>query len=200
MARQTFPRRQEVHEQVGGEILRRHAQTTGWTVSMPVPIELIIEQSYSLTLDVGDIEESAGVTVLGALYPNDRLIRLNERHMSLLEGVIGTMQFTYAHELAHWLYDADPGQEQLFSDDAPTFCRTPGEPDLPEAVRIREMNANKLAASILMPVELMRTLSIDDVVGDIRAAARDLGVSKAALRIRLDELNLLDDLDRDRLM
>lgn len=71
MARTTFPRRQEVHEQIAGEVLRRHAQTTGWSVSMPVPIELIIEQSYNLTLDVGYIEEAAGVTVLGALYPND---------------------------------------------------------------------------------------------------------------------------------
>jgi hypothetical protein len=164
---------------------------------MPVPIELIIEQTYDLALDVGDIEEAPGVKVLGALYPSERLIRLNERHLDLLEGVIGTMQFTYAHELAHWLYDADPGQEQLFSDESPTFCRTPREPDLPEVVRIREMNANKLAASILMPIELMRTLSIDAVLADLRGAARDLGVSKAALTIRLSELDLIDDIDRD---
>lgn len=54
------------------------------------------------------------------------------------------------------------------------------------------MNANKLAAHLLLPDHLVREVSIDLIVSDFRRRAADWGVSQQTLRIRLETMGLLD--------
>ena len=116
---------------------------------------------------------------------------LNEAHLGLFDSVIGPERFTLAHELGHWIYDADnPDQGNLFSDpDAmPVFCRRPGRSESDP----REVNANKFAAGLLLPEALVRAAITEHFVSwsAVSAAASQWGVSRQALCIRLGDLNL----------
>ncbi len=57
------------------------------------------------------------------------------------------------------------------------------------------MNANKLASHLLMPEHLVKNVDVDEVMADFRGTAAAWGVSQQALRIRLETLKLIDDLD-----
>ncbi len=167
-------------------------------MELPVPIELIIEQTYGLEILWDTIPEPSGVTILGALAPHDRRIVLNVEHQHVFERWIGPERFTLAHELAHWVYDADNPDQLTLDFDAggsEQFCYHRESPGLSEDLRIREVNANKLAAHLLLPEHLVRAADIDEVLGDFRAAAVRWQVSQTALRVRLSDLGLIDDLD-----
>ena len=108
---------------------------------------------------------------------------------------IGPERFTLAHELAHWIYDADnPDQLSLDLDGLPEqlFCYHRESPRLAEDQRIREINANKLAAHLLLPEDLVRAATTDTVLADPRRAAAKWQVSHTMLRIRLQELGLIE--------
>jgi len=192
MARQTFPRSRDLHERKAAEVLRRHVRRTGRRIEMPVPVELIVEQTFDLSVEYGTIKEDPGVMILGALVPADKRILLNDRHAELFEEVIGPERFTLAHELGHWVYDADdPDQLALDLDMADTesvFCYHRETPGIDEQLRIREINANGFASSLLMPAELVLQTPIPDLAPDRRRLARQWGVSYQALEIRLETL------------
>lgn len=203
MARRTFPMPDSLHAVAAQNVLVRHAGITGRTIALPVPIELIIETTYGLTVLWEDLVEPPDTTILGALFPRDKRIVINTRHQDLLERVMGPERFTLAHELAHWIYDADdPNQLSLNLDEpAPTelYCYQRDAVGLPEDRRVREINANKLAAHLLLPEHLVRAAAIDEVLGNFRATAHGWGVSQQTLRIRLETLGLIDHADFDRL-
>ena len=198
MARRTYPRPARHHAVVAGNVLLRHASNVGAPVALPVPIEMIIERTYRLEVLTDEIPEPPGVIILGALAPRARRIVLNSRHEAMFAQWIGPERFTLAHELAHWIYDADnPDQLSLGLDGQPEqrFCYHRESPQLAEDQRIREMNANKLAAHLLLPEDLVRAASIDTVLADPRRAAAKWQVSHTMLRIRLQELGLIDEQD-----
>lgn len=113
MAKRTFPRKNDVHKLIAGEVLRRYTAETGEPISLPVPIEMIVEKLYGLTIDWDDIDEPAGFVVLGALSPPTKTVVMNTRHLDRFERWVGPERFTLAHELAHWIYDANPDQGTL---------------------------------------------------------------------------------------
>lgn len=193
MSRSAFWRSQSSHETIAAEILRRHAARTGAPIGLPVPVELIIEQTYELTVLWDEVDEPSGSVILGALAPAHQQIIINTKHAALLESVMGPERFTLAHELAHWVYDADD-PDQLTLDfaggDSEVFCYHRGSTDLKESTRMREVNANKLAAALLLPEELVRRAYQIDVRRDLRENARGWGVSYETLRIRLETLGL----------
>jgi hypothetical protein len=198
MARRTFPRKDEAHRVVADEILARHAQLTGQAIELPVPIDLIIEKTYGLEISWDAIEEHEGAMILGALHPSDRRIVLNERHSQMFDRWIGPERFTLAHELAHWVYDADDPNQLAFGLEGPSveqFCYHRESQGLTDAARIREINANKLAGHLLLPEHLVRQAGTDAIVADVRSTAARWGVSQQTLRIRLADLGLVNDFD-----
>lgn len=194
MARSVFPRSAASHERKASEILRRHVQQGGQAVSLPVPIEMIVEQTYQLTVVYDSIAEHDGAMILGALDPDRRTIVMNEVHQDMFDEVIGPDRFTLAHELSHWVYDADDPNQMTFefSDDVENrvFCLDRATSGLPESDRIREVNANKLAAALLLPASLVVAEAPRLAGADLRTVAKSWGVSHQTLTIRLDELNL----------
>lgn len=199
MARRTYPRPARHHAVVAGNVLLRHASNVGAPAVLPVPIEMIIEKTYRLEVLTDEIPEPPGVIILGALAPRVRRIVLNSRHETMFAQWIGPERFTLAHELAHWIYDADnPDQFSLDLDGQPEqlYCYHRKSPRLAEDQRIRELNANKLAAHLLLPEDLVRAASLDMVLADPRRAATKWQVSQTMLRIRLQELGLIDQQDQ----
>ena len=190
--RRAFPRAARQHEAAASETLSRFVSGSGWSPALPVPIEAIIESCYGLTILWAEIDEQPGEHILGALLPTQHQIVLNERHQELFERVIGPERFTLAHELGHWVYDADdPNQATLFDVDLlPVFCR--GAAD--DKANIREVNANKFAACVLLPADLVRAAVSDRYRSweAVKAQATEWGVSRRTLEIRLATLGLAD--------
>jgi Zn-dependent peptidase ImmA (M78 family) len=201
VARRTHPRRNEAHKLVASEVFRRHAAKTKTPIRLPVPIELIVELTYELSIEWDDIDEPPDYRILGALSPSTRTIVMNTRHLPTFDRWIGPERFTLAHELAHWIYDAEnPGQGTLdLGGASEVFCRRDDTSTLDTAAQLREQNANALAAHILLPDELVLREDLDAVLADFRGAAHAWGVSQRTLRIKLERLGVLDDADVERL-
>ena len=195
MSRRTYPRAASRHAEVASRALARHAETVGVPISLPVPIEMIVETTYRLEILWHEIPEPPGTVILGALAPSDRRILLNSRHEELFAEYMGPERFTLAHELAHWIYDADnPDQLSLnlsLQQPAEQVHCYRDSPGLSDDRRIREINANKLAAHLLLPEDLVLKENLDVVLGDLHGTAAKWGVSHSALRIRLRELGLI---------
>jgi hypothetical protein len=200
--RPAYHRSVSSHDAKAANVLDLHTRTTAWIKSLPVPVESIVDDSYRLRVSWDDIPETPGEDLLALLQPKARTIVFNDRHQRALAERAGTYRFTLAHELGHWLYDAeDPAQSHLF--DHPVFCRrlAAGHPD-----HIREVNANQLAAALLMPAPLVRAgISRRLSTTQFHELARGWGVARPMLRSRLEALELgwcLPDeeptLDRDR--
>jgi hypothetical protein len=147
----------------------------------PAAREIIIRHQQSAPVKIGAIASDLGVKVLisdlplavsGTLSrdPNDReswVIRVN-RHEHR-----NRQRYTIAHEIAHFVLHRDAIGNEVVDD---TFYRS----GLSER---REFEANALAAEILMPWSLIRTI----MTGETTAAelAKSLEVSEAAMHIRL---------------
>lgn len=202
MPRKTFPRSQDHHRLISGEVLAKHARATGCDIALPVPIEQIIEATYGLEIVWEVLDEPPDSTILGALVPSEKRILINERHADMFERWIGPERFTLAHELAHWVYDADDPDQlalDLEATSQPQFCYHRESPKLSDDLRVREVNANKLAAHLLLPENLVRRANTDQVLDNFRQTAAAWGVSQQTLRIRLQDLGLIDDSDVARL-
>lgn len=198
MARRTYPRSAQDHVLVAGSVHVRHALEVGEPVTLPVPIDMVIEKTYGLEIGWDTIPEPPGMIILGALAPRAKRIVLNERHEAMFDQWIGPERFTLAHELAHWIYDAEnPDQLSLGFDGQQdeVFCYHRDSPGLVDDVQIREINANKLAAHLLLPEDLVRDACLDTVLADPRRAAAEWKVSLRMLQIRLQELGLIDEHD-----
>lgn len=199
MARRTYPRKEADHAVTAARVLADHQSRTGRPIELPVPIDMIIERDYGLDILWEEIAEPPNSMILGALFPLDRRIVMNARHSSLFDRVMGPERFTKAHELAHWIYDADdPNQLSLDVEETPHICYERESSALTRDLDIREVNANKLASHLLLPEELIRAADIDQVVSSLPEVAAAWGVSQQALRIRLHTLGLLDDATPER--
>jgi hypothetical protein len=85
MPRRTFPRSDQHHRVVATEVLDRHVRRTCVPLALPVPIESIIEDTYGLSILFDVLDEPPETMILGALFPGDKRIVLNERHLGLFE-------------------------------------------------------------------------------------------------------------------
>ena len=203
MARRTFPRSEAAHRVAASHVLEKHSRATGAPINLPVPIEMIIEQTYGLEILWDAVPEPPGAIILGALSPTERRIVLNTAHQDMFERWMGPERFTLTHELAHWIYDAEnPDQTALpleAGGAAEKFCYHRESPGIGDETRVREVNANKLAANLLLPEHLVRAADIDEILDDFRGTAERWQVSRRALQIRLSGLGLIDDSDIDQL-
>lgn len=197
MARPIRYRTPKMHEVAAGGVLQRYESIIGSAVSLPIPVEDIIERQFDLAVLRDEIPDPQGVRILGALSPSDRTIVLNTNHQDLFDQVMGPERFTLAHELGHWLYDADDPQQgtlDLGTDVARVFCRSKTG-HLSDNDSRREINANGFASALLLPKRLIEVADLDDLLTNFRVRAHEWGVSQQALRIRLEALDLVDDVD-----
>ena len=67
-------------EEITGQRIREYESKARVPVSLPVPIEKIVEQVLGLCFDWDEIEEQPGETILGGLVVEQRKIMLNEKH------------------------------------------------------------------------------------------------------------------------
>ena len=189
-------------------------------LSLPVDVELFGELVLELSILWDEIEELPGEEVLAGLKPSERLIVMNERRRNEMEAKPGRRRLTQGHEMGHWDLFVDKskldnpslfaevsseifayrstttGQVQILktllscAEGQSLLREIKSRADTPDEAR----SVNRYAAGILMP----RTLIIDEAMKIDRTQWRNLyrlaerfGVTISALRVRLEQLDLL---------
>jgi antirestriction protein ArdC len=129
--------------------------------------------------------------VSGLLVPAMRRIIVNATEAARSPARV---RFTIAHELGHWHLHRRSGRAQT------RFCREDQvggtRAELQSSKRI-EAEANRFAAELLMPRELVRA-EAERARLSVPALAKRFGVSAAAMQVRLEVLELLPAYMRTR--
>lgn len=140
-------------------ILAEYGRVYSIVTAPPIPIDEIVEEYLKITVEFRDLRtEYPEGDVLGAIYFNEKRIAVDQSLVPEdFPAMRGRYRFTLAHELAHWrlhrhLYLRRAGERTLL----------PGATGRPDHVlRSRqtdpkEVQANRLAASLLMPREMVK--------------------------------------------
>lgn len=109
--------RNEVIEQVTAQRIREYESKGCTVVTLPVPVEQIIEQVLGLDFDWDEIEEIPGEQILAGLDAVNRKILVNEKHINLFEEKLGLYRSTIGHEAGH--YDIAIDQAKLLHPSLP---------------------------------------------------------------------------------
>lgn len=212
--------RNEQIEALAERRLGEFEQKLGRPLSIPVDIELFGELVLDLSILWEEIQECPGEEVFAGLRADKRLVVMNERRRDQMEAKPGYRRLTQGHEMGHWdlfvdkseldhptlwagaadgtfAYRSSTGgeveiiQKLLSSEEGRALLHTiNARADAPDEAR----SVNRYAAAILMP----RALIVDEVRKTDRTQWRNLyrlarrfDVTISALRVRLEQLNLL---------
>ena len=165
-----------------------------------VDIDALIEFDFDLEIGWKDIDYLApGEVVLAAIVPKHKRIYMNETQKSLFLEKMGTMNFSKAHELGHWVLHVTEQMEyaQLsFTESDTYFCRSTSKKPS------QEFQADMFAASILMPKNII-TGAVNELKKqgsvtwpELYKLKDDFEVSISALTTRIQELKLLYIVDK----
>jgi IrrE N-terminal-like domain len=213
--------RNEQIEQIAEQRLLDFERKLAQPLSLPVDVELFGELVLELSILWEDIEELPGEEVLAGLIPVERLIVMNDRRRHEMEEKPGRCRLTQGHEMGHWDLFVDKSrldQPRLFGSEPATIfayrSTKSGQVQIIQALllscekgrdMLRQMNSradtpdearcvNRYAAAILMP----RTVLIDEARKidrtqwpNLYRLAERFGVTISALRVRLEQFNLL---------
>lgn len=180
---------------IAAKILNNSGYSLEWKGSVEaVPIEDIIEIDYGLEWKWGDLSYLNDEKVMAALYPRSRELVLNLQFQDLFKEKFGTMMFSLAHELGHWMLhaeDVEGLQTPMFENNV-FYCRGNGEKTP------IEYQADLFASCLLMPEAIITPLIQNLWSKDGRVTwkqlyqiAEEFQVSISALTIRLQQLRLL---------
>jgi len=125
-------------------VISNHELRQGVSITPPIPVEMIAEQSLGLQLSYDDLRARLGMDdVLGATYVRLKRICIDE---SLLDDEV-RLNFTCSHEIGHWVLHRNLitfGTRSKGSGET-IFCRTK------DAFRPIEWQSDYFAACLLMP-------------------------------------------------
>ena len=191
-------------EQITSKILVEAGMNIEWRGMVEsVDIDALIEFKYNLNILWDNIDHlDVKSEILAAINPATQTIIMNESKKDFFVDKMGTMNFTKAHELGHWVLHVQRLQEQMnasINDKNVHFCRDYSKKE-PE-----EVQADMFAANLLMPRKII-TGAIAEVVnrnGKVRFSdlydLRDqFDVSISALVNRTKALNLLKYDDKSK--
>src|SRR5581483_2166431 len=213
--------RNEQIEQRAEQRLVEFEQKLGRPLSFPVDIELFGDLVLGLSMLWEKIDELPGEVVLAGLRAPERLIVMNESRRPEMDQKPGRCRLTQGHEMGHWDLFVDQSKLDhpiLFAEASSSIfayrSSTGGQVQVIkmllgcEAGRdlLREMNSradspdearsvNRYASAVLMP----RTVVVEEAKKIDRTQWRNLyplaerrfGVTISALRVRLEQLDLL---------
>lgn len=97
----------EFIEDITTKRIREYEAKASVAVTLPVPVEQIVEQVLGLDFDYDEIEEMPGEQILGGLDAMTKTILINTKHNDLFEKTPGLLRSTIGHEAGHWDVDID---------------------------------------------------------------------------------------------
>ncbi len=161
------------------DLLDRYGAAYAAAEDGPVPVEDIAESYLGLLVNLAPLEDG----VSGMLLLREREIRVNAVECELWPR---RRRFTVAHEIGHWELHATEVADGF-------ICRLgdvaeSGAKGSPEQIRERE--ANRFAAELLMPEARVRS-SVEESSPDVAAQADRFEVSQLSMAWRLFNLGYL---------
>ncbi|MGO9109553.1 MAG: hypothetical protein ACLP9L_09990 [Thermoguttaceae bacterium] len=96
----------EAIEDITAQRIREYEAKVEVTVTLPVPIEEIVEQVLGLDFDWDKIEEQPGEQILGGMDVANRKILINETHSDLFDEKPGLLRSTIERAFLPALVDA----------------------------------------------------------------------------------------------
>lgn len=142
-------------------LLAEYGNIHGYVSEPPIPIDDIVEEHFKIAVEYRDLrKEFPEWDVHGAIYVNSKKIAVDQRLVPEANpSMLGRYRFTLAHELAHWRLHRH------------LYMHRANEPTLLQNGNIRpdhifrsnssdpkEVQANRLAACILMPREMIKRM------------------------------------------
>ena len=112
-----------------------------------------------------------------AIEDGNPVIRVNPHESELRQ------RFTIAHELGHVMLRHLVPEKPEFRDPSKNYTLANFDP--------RERDANRFAATVLMPSEAVRAVIMQMDNADVDALAKEFGVSKTAMSIKLKSMGIL---------
>jgi hypothetical protein len=213
--------RNEQIEQIAERRLQEFERKLERPLCLPIDIELFGELVLELSILWDQIEELPGEEVLAGLRVPDRLIVMNEGRKQEMEAKPGRRRLTQGHEMGHWDLFVDKSKldhPTLFEAAAPNIFayRTSTGGGQVQIIKtllgceegrdlLRQINSradapdearsvNRYAAAILMPRAMItdEAKKIDRTQWpDLYRLAERFGVTISALRVRLEQFNLV---------
>lgn len=167
-------------------LLKAFSKNQQWEISFPIPVELIIETELEYMNDLINFNDEG---ILGSISSKDKIIYTNDQKTDYFNKYPGTYEFTLAHEVGHWVLHlcAEDNQQKLENVLEVIVCRSGSK--APE-----ELQADKFAASLLMPENLVKeTVKGRDIYSwtALYNLRDQWKVSITALKYRLEKLGLL---------
>lgn len=159
-------------------------QTFGLTPGFDVE-HLLDELGLGLVWEA--VADDDGGRILGQLVPEERVVVLNQRHLSLLEERDGRLgRFTVGHEIGHWELHAETIRSGTLPllDGRRTWCRDGSR-------QPAERQAEMFAAALLMPRDhLLAAMPKQPWRGwpAVYRLAEDFLVNVTPMKIRLETL------------
>lgn len=180
--------RPEEFEEEAAVLLAEYGQQHGFVTAPPIPIDDIVEEHLKIVVEYRDLRsEYPEGDVLGAIYFNDKLIAIDQGLVpDDYPSMRGRYRFTLAHELGHWrlhrhLYLRRADERSLL----PTDVNRPDHVLRSFDSDPKEVQANKFAAALLMPREMVKRAwheqhgSMDPIyLDDLRAVHRQIQSSQ----------------------
>lgn len=153
-----FMRDQEFEDEAA-LLLAEYGREHGAVTAPPIPVDDIVEEHLKIAVELRDLKaEFPEGDVLGAMYFNEKKIVIDQGLVPEdFPSMRGRYHFTLAHELGHWrlhrhLYLHRTGERPLLPNGAPSpdHVLRAGQSDR------KEIQANKFAACLLMPREMVK--------------------------------------------
>lgn len=146
----------------------------------------ILHHTESSPVDVHGLAKSLGVKVVEKPMPDGMSGSIEKKDGKFIVTINAAhhpnrQRFTLAHELGHFVFHGDLIEKKAINDDK--LYRDNSRDD------VNETQANKFAASILMPEKLIKKL-INGGINTVPGLANELNVSEQAMRFRIQNLNL----------
>lgn len=160
---------------------------------LPIDVKVIATNFLKIKLAFEDFEKEISGVLL--IKNGQAAIGVNRNHST------NRQRFSIAHEIGHYVlhhHDDGPARDELFVDKKWSYSAYFRSETASQGVDDREIQANRFAAELLMPEELVRNqivnlkLDLSDDF-DIFRLASILQVSGEAITIRLLNLKLIRD-------
>jgi len=185
-------------------ILQKYGYQRTPIMAPPIPIEEIIDFTVDIPIIPEAIPDHQGSPVLAKLvvkgHPHPIVeIIVNEDKQPFFDQHEGVEQYSLAHELGHYVLHIDRGSLNTLllpeaKEQSVVLCRMNSVEERDRNAKRRELQAERFAASILMPRDLLREACADIDLCQWRNLYRlkdEFHVTITALTNRLKELHLV---------
>ena len=163
----------------------------GFPVAPPIPVEMIAKDLFGLRREFRRLGDEGNET-LGALCVGEKVILVDDRCTHRQRYL-----FTLGHEIGHWVLHGGnkavrlmvEGPEQL---PVTNLLGSASERTAKARARLRDIEANRFAAALLMPRDFLREEAKKHAVLDQAAVAqlaRAFDVSTSAMLFRVKDLS-----------